>query len=103
MSGIVELGKLPALHSVAISAANAVKSLPLPVDCFGFRIYSPTADTKVYWALESGQVASATGKRRTIPAGSVGEVLHVKALDGGTLYLTASKAATIEVEVYERA
>lgn len=103
MSGIVELGKLPVLHRVQISGANAVESVTLPVDCFGFRIYCATASVVTRWALEDGEVTIPTGKHRTIPAGSVGEVLHIKALDGGKLYLTASAAASIEVEVYERA
>lgn len=103
MSGIVELARYPELKSVSISSATDEQEVLLPVDCIGFVIFSPTADTTVYWAVEDGQATSATGRRRTVPAGERGGATGLKLRENETLYLAASGAAVIELEIYTRA
>ena len=103
MGSIVELARYPEIKSVSIADDSDEQTVLLPVDCMGFVIFSPTADTTVYWAVEADQATSATGRRRTVPAGEVGGATGLKLRNNETLYLAASGAATIELEVYTRA
>lgn len=102
MAGIVELARMPVLESVTIASASDEEEVALPGECMGFVIYTPTASRTVHWAVESGQVNAAAGRRRTIPSGETGGATGLRLMNGGTLYLGADGAATVEIEVYTK-
>ena len=102
MSSIVELARLPNIRSVSIASASAEETVELPGGLMGFVIYTPTAGTTVHWAVESDQVNSATGKRRTIPAGGTGGATGLYVPNGATLYLGASGTCVVEIEIYNK-
>lgn len=102
MSSIVELARMPEIQVVSISGNTDEQPVELPGGVMKFVIFSPTADTTVYWAVESGQVTNSSGRRRTIPSGEKGSSERMYVPNGATLYLGASGAATVEVEIYKK-
>jgi len=109
---IIELGRVPELVNVSISSADRTaiqgggtdKSITLPTDSMGFLIYSRTANVSLFWAVESGQFASAATdpKYRTVGTNTVGGVTGIRTRKDTKIYLFASAATTIECEVYTR-
>lgn len=102
MSGVVELARMPTIEVVNITGSTDEQSVTLPGECMKFVIFSPTTDAVVYWAVEQGEVTSATGKRRTIPVGELGGSDKLRLINGATLYLSADRAARIELEIYRK-
>ena len=102
MSSIVELARMPEIEVVNIADSSDEEHVDLPGGLMGFVLYTPTASTTIYWAVEANQVTLATGKRRTVPSGETGGATGLYVPNGIRLYLGASGTATIEIEIYKK-
>lgn len=106
-----ELG-LPKLYEIRVTEPYELHSVELPPDVARIRLESLTPDTAAIpqFAFDAEQLSEetitlATGidNRRTIPFGRVLEINDLKVRHSASLYITARKAAIIEVEVYSQA